>query len=154
VPIARRPVVLDSYGNALVRGLESVPDILEAEQGGIRAGVSDAHFGGKRHDRRGADLVGRGVRYAIVTDGARPFAAADADGAWIVTPPRGDIRRPDGVGDSMIAGMLYGLRRSWRSPTVCGSGRPPAPPTPGSGRSRAPPEVIEPLLPDVVMKRI
>jgi 1-phosphofructokinase family hexose kinase len=107
------PVVLDSYGHALARGMESVPDLLkpnreEFEQtfGARLPGESDMIAAARR-------LVAQGVRYSIITDGPRPFAAACADGAWIVTPPVVQNVNPTGSGDSMIAGILYGLRRSW-----------------------------------------
>ena len=107
------PVVLDSYGKALARGVESVPDFLkpnreEFEQtfGTRLSGESDMIAAARR-------LVAQGVRYSLITDGPRPFAAACADGAWIVTPPGVESVNPTGSGDSMIAGILYGLRRSW-----------------------------------------
>jgi 1-phosphofructokinase family hexose kinase len=107
------PVVLDSYGNALARGVQSVPDFLkpnreEFEQtfGTRLAGESDMIDAARR-------LVARGVRYSLITDGPRPFAAACADGAWIVTPPGVASVNPTGSGDSMIAGILYGLRQPW-----------------------------------------
>jgi 1-phosphofructokinase family hexose kinase len=108
------PVVLDSYGKALARGVESSPDFLkpnreEFEQtfGTRLSGESDMALAARQ-------LVARGVRYSLITDGARPFAAADADGAWIVTPPHVEVVDSTGSGDSMIAGILYGLRQSWR----------------------------------------
>jgi 1-phosphofructokinase family hexose kinase len=108
------PVVLDSYGNALARGVESVPDFLkpnreEFEQtfGTRLAGESDMIEAARR-------LIARGVRYSLITDGPRPFAAACFDGAWIVTPPAVVSVNPTGSGDSMIAGILYGLRQPWQ----------------------------------------
>jgi tagatose 6-phosphate kinase len=149
------PVVLDSYGNALVRGLESVPDILKPNREEYEQAFGTHISGESGMIAAARDLVGRGVRYAIVTDGARPFAAADADGAWIVTPPRVTSVDPTGSGDSMIAGMLYGLRRSWpfadcvRFGAASGAANARVREVARSSR-----EVIEPLLPDVVMKRI
>ena len=107
------PVVLDSYGSALARGVESVPDFLkpnreEFEQtfGTRLSGESDMIAAARR-------LVAQGVRYSLITDGPRPFAAACPDGAWIVTPPGVESVNPTGSGDSMIGGILYGLRQSW-----------------------------------------
>ena len=107
------PVVLDSYGNALARGVESVPDLLKPNREEFEQtfrtrlpGESDMIAAARR-------LVAQGVRYSLITDGPRPFAAACADGAWIVTPPVVQNVNPTGSGDSMIAGILYGLRRSW-----------------------------------------
>ncbi len=149
------PVVLDSYGNALVRGLESVPDILKPnrEEYEQAFGTRIAGENGIVDAARG--LVARGVRYAVVTDGARPFAAAEAGGAWIVTPPRVTPVDPTGSGDSMIAGVLYGLRRSWPFPDCVRFGAASGAANAGLREvARSPRDVIESLLPDVVMKRI
>jgi len=149
------PVVLDSYGNALVRGLESVPDLLKPNREEYEQAFG-AHIEGENGMAAAArGLVGRGVRYAIVTDGARPFAAAEADGAWIVTPPSVRSVDPTGSGDSMIAGILFGLKRSWPFADCVRFGA-------ASGAAnarvrdvaRSPREAIESLLPGVVMKRM
>ncbi|HMK39835.1 MAG TPA: PfkB family carbohydrate kinase, partial [Bacteroidota bacterium] len=107
------PVALDSYGDPLARGLESRPDFLKPNReeyektfGTRLRGESDMVEAARR-------LVALGARYSLITDGAAPFAAADARGAWIVTPPRVEAVDPTGSGDSMIAGILYGLRKSW-----------------------------------------
>ena len=107
------PVVLDSYGTSLARAVESRPDCLkpnreEFEQtfGARLSSVSEMAAAAR-------GLVAGGIRYSLITDGARPFAAADAGGAWIVTPPHVEVVDPTGSGDSMIAGILYGLRKSW-----------------------------------------
>ena len=107
------PVALDSYGRALARGVESVPDLLKPNRDEYEQ-TFGARLAGEADMARAAQgLVGRGVRYALITDGARPFAAADASGAWIVTPPPVESVDPTGSGDSMVAGVLYALEQSW-----------------------------------------
>ncbi len=149
------PVVLDSYGDALARGVESVPDFLkpnreEFEQtfGTRLSGPSDLIAAARR-------LVARGARYSLITDGPRPFAAADSGGAWIVTPPRVESVNPTGSGDSMIAGILYGLRQSWPFADCLGFGA-----AAGAANARvrevahASREDIELLLTEVTVKRV
>jgi fructose-1-phosphate kinase PfkB-like protein len=107
------PVVLDSYGSALALGVESVPDFLKPNREEFEETFGARLSGEPDMIAAVRGLVARGVRYSLITDGARPFAAADADGAWIVTPPHVESVNPTGSGDSMIAGILYGLRQSW-----------------------------------------
>jgi tagatose 6-phosphate kinase len=149
------PVVLDSYGNALARGVESVPDVLkpnreEFEQtfGTRLSGESDMIAAARR-------LVALGVRYSLITDGPRPFAAACADGAWIVTPPAVESLNPTGSGDSMIGGILYGLRQSWPFADCLGFGA-----AAGAANARvrevahSSREEIMSLLPGVTVQRV
>lgn len=149
------PVVLDSYGKALARGVESVPDFLkpnreEFEQtfGTRLSGESDMIAAARR-------LVARGIRYSLITDGPRPFAAACADGAWIVTPPGVESVNPTGSGDSMIAGILYGIRQSWPFADCLGFGA-----AAGAANARvrevahASREDIQSLLPGVTVQRV
>ena len=107
------PVVLDSYGNALARGVESVPDFLKPNRDEFEQTFGTRLSGDAAMIRGARGLVERGVRYVLITDGARPFVAADRESAWKVTPPRVETVDPTGSGDSMIAGILYGLRQSW-----------------------------------------
>jgi 1-phosphofructokinase family hexose kinase len=149
------PVVLDSYGSALARGVEFIPDFMkpnreEFEQtfGTRLSGESDLIAAARR-------LIARGVRYSLITDGGRPFAAADAGGAWIVTPPRVVSVNPTGSGDSMIAGILYGLRQSWPFADCLGFGA-----AAGAANARvrdvaqSSRDDIMSLLPGVIVKRV
>ena len=149
------PVALDSYGNALVRGVESVPDLLKPNRDEYEQTFGTRLTGEGEMARAARGLIERGVRYALITDGARPFAAADASGAWIVTPPVVETVDPTGSGDSMVAGILYGLTRSW---PFADSVRFGAAAGASNARvrdvARSSPAGIESLLGGVTMKRI
>jgi tagatose 6-phosphate kinase len=107
------PVLLDSYGSALERGVESVPDFLKPNREEFEQTFGTRITGEKEMVAAVRRLIEGGVRYCVLTDGDRPFTAADRDGAWVVTPPRVTAVDPTGSGDSMIAGILYGLGKSW-----------------------------------------
>ncbi|HTO94556.1 MAG TPA: 1-phosphofructokinase family hexose kinase [Bacteroidota bacterium] len=106
-------VALDSYGKALERGIDSVPDFLKPNREEFEQTFGTKVRGETDLIRAARMLIERGVRYALVTDGPRPFAAADAEGAWLVTPPAVKSVNQTGSGDSMVAGILHGLVRSW-----------------------------------------
>ena len=106
-------VALDSYGKALERGIGSVPDFLKPNREEFEQTFGITVRGESDLVRAARMLVERGGRYALVTDGPRPFAAADAESAWLVTPPEVKSVNQTGSGDSMVAGILHGLVRSW-----------------------------------------
>ena len=101
------PVVLDSYGPALARGVEAGPTMIkpnreEFEQSFGRPLKTEADMVAAARD-----MVKKGIGMCVITDGARPFVAATRDESWVVTPPRITPVNPTGSGDSMIAGFLH-----------------------------------------------
>jgi tagatose 6-phosphate kinase len=105
--------VLDSYGETFARGVRHGPDIVkpnreEMEQTfGVRlAGESEVMDALQR-------LMDEGVRTAIITDGRRACYAASSGEKWKVMPPPVETVNATGSGDTMIAGLLYGLEEGW-----------------------------------------
>jgi 1-phosphofructokinase/tagatose 6-phosphate kinase len=54
-------------------------------------------------------LVGHGAALAVVTDGAREVAAADADQLWLANVPQVEVVNAVGSGDSFNAGFSLAL---------------------------------------------
>jgi len=148
-------VALDSYGKALERGIGSVPDFLKPNKEEFEQTFGTVIRGESDLVKAARALVTRGARYALVTDGPRPFAAADADGAWLVTPPPVTAVNPTGSGDSMVAGILHGLvgSRSFADCLAFGAAA-------GAANARvwevasSTPEQIAALVPEVKVHRV
>lgn len=104
--------VLDSYGIAFRNGLLSRPTLLkpnrqEYEETFGTALRAEADF----HDAIRSLL--RTASMVVMTDGASPCYAGSAAGVWKYTPPHPPSINPTGSGDSMVAGILYGLTQAW-----------------------------------------
>jgi 1-phosphofructokinase family hexose kinase len=104
---------LDAYGLVFANALEEIPTLVklnrdEYEQTFYKRLTDE-------HECSGAleDLLARGIKYAIITDGARPLYAASAAETWKVVPPEVRTINATGSGDSMTAGILYGLEQQW-----------------------------------------
>jgi tagatose 6-phosphate kinase len=151
---AHIPVALDSYGTSLALGLESVPDFVKPNREEYEQTFGKSLEGDSAMAAAARRFVDRGVRYALITDGARPFAAADSGGAWIVTPPAVNVLDPTGSGDSMVAGILHGLRQSWPFEECLRFGAASGAANAGSREvAHSSREAIEALLSGVVVKR-
>ncbi|RPH37196.1 hypothetical protein EHM92_03315, partial [bacterium] len=116
ITIAREagiPSVLDSYGDAFRIALPAMPMLIkpnkdEFEQTFGKRLENDDDF------RFALDALLRlGITYCVITAGASPFYAASRDGMWRVAPPAVKVVNPTGSGDSMVAGVLYGLTHGW-----------------------------------------
>ncbi|MGI6384405.1 MAG: 1-phosphofructokinase [bacterium] len=106
----RAMTVLDAEGTPFNLGVEAGPTMIkpnlrEAERitGRRLKSESDILLAARELQRRGVKIV-------VISMGARGAIAVD-DKAWKATPPRVESFSTIGSGDSMIAGILYGLMR-------------------------------------------
>ncbi|GGN60912.1 sugar kinase [Streptomyces albiflavescens] len=98
------PVLLDTSGEPLRRGVAARPDIVKpnADELAELTGSHDPLQATRDARRRGAHTV-------VASLGPEGLLAANADGRWRATPPRRVHGNPTGAGDSAVAGLLSGL---------------------------------------------
>ncbi|MTE19635.1 hexose kinase [Streptomyces sp. TRM43335] len=98
------PVLLDTSGEPLLRGLAARPDAVKPNAEEL-AGIT-----GTTEPLRAAELVRRRGAHAVVASlGADGLLALTPDGSWRVEPPRRLSGNPTGAGDSVVAALLAGL---------------------------------------------
>ncbi|MEU6211617.1 1-phosphofructokinase family hexose kinase [Streptomyces sp. NPDC093224] len=98
------PVLLDTGGEALRRGVAARPEIIKPNAAELAelTGSRDPLPATRDARRRGA--------HAVVTSlGPDGLLAATAEGAWHAAPPRPLSGNPTGAGDSAVAGLLSAL---------------------------------------------
>lgn len=98
------PVLLDTSGEPLRRGVAARPDLLKPNAEEL-AELTGSHepFRATRDARR------RGAHTVVASLGAEGLLARTADGHWRAAPPRRLRGNPAGAGDSAVAGLLSGL---------------------------------------------
>ncbi|MFE1840337.1 1-phosphofructokinase family hexose kinase [Streptomyces sviceus] len=98
------PVLLDTSGEALRRGVAARPDILKPNADEL------AELTGSHEPLRATqDARRRGARAVVASLGKEGLLAATAEGRWRATPPTQVPGNPTGAGDSVAAGLLSGL---------------------------------------------
>ncbi|MFE5492537.1 1-phosphofructokinase family hexose kinase [Streptomyces virginiae] len=98
------PVLLDTSGEALRRGIAARPEIIKPNAAELAelTGSRDPLPATRDARRRGA--------HAVVTSlGPGGLLAATAEGTWQAAPPRPLSGNPTGAGDSAVAGLLSAL---------------------------------------------
>lgn len=107
---------VDSYGRAMTLAVKIPADIVK-----MNVHEYAASFGTALTNE--ADIlhalrlfVDGGSMLALLTDGDKPAYAATSAGQWRIVPPRISSVNPTGSGDSMLAGLLYGLEQGWDIP--------------------------------------
>ncbi|WP_430377772.1 1-phosphofructokinase family hexose kinase [Streptomyces sp. B1-3] len=98
------PVLLDTSGEALRRGVAARPDIVKPNADEL------AELTGS-HDplRATQDTRRRGARAVVASLGRSGLLAATPEGRWRATPPAPVHGNPTGAGDAVVAGLLSAL---------------------------------------------
>ena len=98
------PVLLDTSGEPLRRGIAARPDIVKPNTDELAelTGSHDPSQATRDARRRGAHSV-------VASLGAEGLLARTPDGDWRAAPPRAVRGNPTGAGDSAVAGLLSGL---------------------------------------------
>ncbi|MGW5468181.1 1-phosphofructokinase family hexose kinase [Streptomyces chartreusis] len=101
---AEVPVLLDTSGEALRRGVAARPDIIKPNTDEL------AELTGS-HDplRATQDARRRGARTVVASLGESGLLAQTPEGCWRATPPARLHGNPTGAGDAAVAGLLSGL---------------------------------------------
>ncbi|WP_327187663.1 1-phosphofructokinase family hexose kinase [Streptomyces sp. NBC_01334] len=98
------PVLLDTSGEPLRRGVAARPDIVKPNATEL-AELTGSHepLQATRDARR------RGAHAVVASLGVEGFLAVTPEGRWRAAPPRRVHGNPTGAGDSAVAGLLSGL---------------------------------------------
>ncbi|OEJ26297.1 1-phosphofructokinase [Streptomyces agglomeratus] len=98
------PVLLDTSGEPLRRGIAARPDLVKPNADEL------AQLTGSREPLRAAhDARRRGAHAVVASLGADGMLAATPEGRWQAAPPARVKGNPTGAGDSAVAGLLSGL---------------------------------------------
>ncbi|MFF9685486.1 1-phosphofructokinase family hexose kinase [Streptomyces sp. NPDC014623] len=98
------PVLLDTDGEPLRRGIAARPDLVKPNADEL------ARLTGAREPLRATrDARRRGARSVVASLGADGLLAVTPDGIWRAAPPSAVRGNPTGAGDSAVAGLLSAL---------------------------------------------
>ncbi|MFG2803626.1 1-phosphofructokinase family hexose kinase [Streptomyces pseudovenezuelae] len=98
------PVLLDTSGEALRRGVAARPDILKPNTDEL------AELTGSHEPLRATqDARRRGALAVVASLGKEGLLATTPEGRWRATPPSSEYGNPTGAGDAVVAGLLTGL---------------------------------------------
>ncbi|WP_432118617.1 1-phosphofructokinase family hexose kinase [Streptomyces sp. bgisy032] len=98
------PVLLDTSGEPLRRGVAARPDIIKPNADEL------AELTGSHEPLRATqDARRRGAGAVVASLGPEGLLAVTRDGRWRATPPFPVRGNPTGAGDSAVAGLLSGL---------------------------------------------
>jgi tagatose 6-phosphate kinase len=98
------PVLLDTSGEPLRRGVAARPDLIKPNADEL------AELTGSHEPLRATqDALRRGARAVVASLGTDGLLAAAPEGRWRATPPARVHGNPTGAGDAVVAGLLSAL---------------------------------------------
>ncbi|WP_327369048.1 1-phosphofructokinase family hexose kinase [Streptomyces sp. NBC_01217] len=98
------PVLLDTSGEPLRRGIAARPDLIKPNADEL------AQLTGSREPLRATlNARRRGAHGVVASLGPDGLLAVTPDGIWQASPPAKVLGNPTGAGDSAVAGLLSGL---------------------------------------------
>ncbi|QTD99304.1 1-phosphofructokinase family hexose kinase [Streptomyces cyanogenus] len=98
------PVLLDTSGEPLRRGVAARPDLIKPNADEL------AELTGSHEPLRATqDARRRGAHAVVASLGANGLLAVTPEGRWHAAPPAPELGNPTGAGDSAVAGLLSGL---------------------------------------------
>ncbi|WP_030341993.1 1-phosphofructokinase family hexose kinase [Streptomyces sp. NRRL S-1022] len=98
------PVLLDTSGEPLRRGVAARPDIIKPNADEL------AELTGSHEPLRATqDARRRGAHAVVASLGPAGLLAGTPEGQWRAVPPARELGNPTGAGDSAVAGLLSGL---------------------------------------------
>ncbi|WP_367836174.1 1-phosphofructokinase family hexose kinase [Streptomyces rochei] len=98
------PVLLDTSGEPLRRGVAARPDLIKPNADEL------AELTGSHEPLRATQAARRrGARSVVASLGAAGLLAETPEGRWRAAPPAQVRGNPTGAGDSVVAGLLSGL---------------------------------------------
>ncbi|MGN5379190.1 1-phosphofructokinase family hexose kinase [Streptomyces lasalocidi] len=98
------PVLLDTSGEPLRRGVAARPDIVKPNADEL-AELTGSHD----PSRATQDARRRGAHAVVASLGPQGLLAATPEDSWHAVPPAPEHGNPTGAGDSAVAGLLSGL---------------------------------------------
>ncbi|MET9590636.1 1-phosphofructokinase family hexose kinase [Streptomyces sp. NPDC006516] len=109
------PVLLDTGGEPLRRGIAARPDLVKPN-----AEELAALTGAREPLRATRDARRRGAHSVVASLGAEGLLAVTPEGIWRAAPPSAVRGNPTGAGDSAVAGLLSALTEGlgWRDRLV------------------------------------
>ena len=145
--------LLDTSGPALYHGMLALPDIVKINKYEFFK-VCEKYFKLKKEEVL-AELLDKGIKVIMVTDGPEDIIYFDKTGTYNVTPSNISGPYKTGAGDSVNAGLIYGIIKNYdiekklKFAIACGNAN-IFNEIPGKFEM----EMVNRLLPDIKVKKI
>ncbi|PPC77129.1 1-phosphofructokinase [Pokkaliibacter plantistimulans] len=104
-----KTILVDTSGQALHAAVAAVPDLIKPNVEELEQWTGTALPDAEAQELAVRKLLALGIRHVVLSDGERGVRWYSRDGAWQALPPRVSVVSTVGAGDSLVAGLTYGL---------------------------------------------
>ncbi len=111
-------VILDTSGAALISAVKSVPFLIKPNRFELEQWCGEPVTSIDKEKSVVQNLLNLGIQHIVVSDGRHGSRWYTHDVVWQAIPPKMNVVSTVGAGDSLVAGIVYGLSQGW-SPDQC-----------------------------------
>lgn len=104
-----KTVLVDTSGAALAAAIAAGPDLIKPNLEELAQWAGEPLNDVAARDRAVAEVQAQGVRQVVVSDGSRGLDWYADNEVWRAVPPAVEVISTVGAGDSLLAGIAYGL---------------------------------------------
>ncbi|ALP41105.1 1-phosphofructokinase [Aeromonas schubertii] len=104
-----KQVIFDSSGAALRAGLGGLPTLVKPNREELGQWAGHPIESDQEQQACANTLLAQGVGHVVVSDGSRGLLWFGREGVLRAAPPRMEVVSTVGAGDSLVAGLVYGL---------------------------------------------
>lgn len=111
-------VIVDTSGEALGSAIAATPTLIKPNIDELAQWAGSASLNRAEQEDLVRQLLHRGIEQVVVSDGARGLRWYSREGSYEALPPRVTVLSTVGAGDSLVAGITYGLAQRWTIPEI------------------------------------
>jgi 1-phosphofructokinase len=108
--------VLDASGAAFREGIQAKPDVIKPNLRELSELVGRPLSSAAEVAKAAAELQRDGIGWVVVSMGADGLIGIGDEGCWQVRVPNVPVVSSVGAGDTVVAGLLYGIHHGWSFP--------------------------------------
>ena len=102
-------VFFDASGPAFEQGLKAKPFFIKPNRAELEELLQKTLADTSQIVAAGQDLVKHGIEHVVISDGAQGVYWVTQDACYRAIPPKMTVQSTVGAGDSLVAGMVYGI---------------------------------------------
>ncbi|AJQ95113.1 1-phosphofructokinase [Gynuella sunshinyii] len=108
-----KKVVIDTSGKALHAAVEAAPEVIKPNVQELEQWAGKPLPTQALQEEAVRSLLNRQIRHVVLSDGENGLRWYSREGAWQALPPKVDVVSTVGAGDSLVAGISYGLMNNF-----------------------------------------
>lgn len=107
------PVFFDASGCAFKMGVEAQPFLIKPNHAELEELINKKITDPEELLTAGRTLMAQGIKHVVISQGAAGVYWITESACYRAIPPKMPVQSTVGAGDSLVAGLVYGMTQNW-----------------------------------------